>query len=66
MELPLDSIVLETDGPDIPPEWITRRRNEPAQIAPIANTLAALRQISPEDVAQRTTANAREVLRLKP
>lgn len=65
MDLPLDSIVLETDGPDIPPEWITRQRNEPAQIAPIANALATLRNTSPENVAQKTTANAREVLRLK-
>jgi len=65
MELPLDSIVLETDGPDIPPEWITRQRNEPAQIAPIANALATLRNTSPEDIARITTTNAREVLRLK-
>lgn len=64
MELPLDSIVLETDGPDIPPEWIARQRNEPAQVAPIANALATLRHISPDEIAQKTTENARQVLRL--
>jgi TatD DNase family protein len=64
-ELPLNSIVLETDGPDIPPEWIARQRNEPAQVARIANTLAVLRNVSQDEIAQTTTANALQVLRLK-
>ncbi len=65
VELPLDSIVLETDGPDIPPEWIARQRNEPAQVAPIANALAMLRNTSPEEIAQVTSENASQVFRLK-
>lgn len=64
VELPLDSIVLETDGPDIPPEWIARQRNEPAEVAPIASALAALRNMSPDDIARITTENARQILRL--
>jgi Mg-dependent DNase len=64
-ELPLDAIVLETDGPDIPPEWIAKRRNEPAELPGIAQVLAELRGISVEEVAQRTTANAQQVLKLK-
>lgn len=63
-ELPLDAIVLETDGPDIPPEWIARQRNEPAQVASIANALAMLRNISPDEIARTTTANALQVFRL--
>lgn len=63
-ELPLESIVLETDGPDIPPEWIARQRNEPAELPRIAKVLADLRGISAEEVAARTTENAEKVLKL--
>jgi TatD DNase family protein len=64
-DLPLEAIVLETDGPDIPPEWIARQRNEPAELPRIAQVLAKLRGISVEEVALRTSENAMEVLRLK-
>lgn len=50
-ELPLDSIVLETDAPDIPPAWLrdsNSRRNEPAQLVQIAQTMSQLRNISLE------------------
>ena len=61
-ELPLDAMVLETDSPDIPPAWVGRGRNEPAELARIAATLAELRAISLEEVALTTSANARAVL----
>jgi TatD DNase family protein len=64
-ELPLESIVLETDGPDIPPEWIAKQRNEPAELSGIARVLAELRGISVEEVARRTTENAQLVLGIK-
>lgn len=64
-ELPLESIVLETDGPDIPPEWIARQRNEPAELPRIAQTLAELRGIPVEELVAQTTANAESVLGLK-
>lgn len=62
--LPLETIVLETDSPDIPPAWIARRRNEPAELAGIARALAELRGIELAEVACQTTANARRVLGL--
>lgn len=62
--LPLDSIVLETDGPDIPPAWIARQRNEPAELAGIARALAEIRHMPAEAVAEFTSRNARAVLRL--
>lgn len=62
--LPLESIVLETDGPDIPPEWIPRQRNEPAELPRIAQVLASLRGIDPHVVHETTTRNAEEVLGL--
>jgi TatD DNase family protein len=63
-ELPLDSIVLETDGPDIPPVWLGKGRNSPAEVPRIAQILAELRGISADEVARQTTANACAVLDL--
>lgn len=62
--LPIEAIVLETDSPDIPPLWIGRGRNSPAELPRIAQTLAELRGISIDAVASRTSHNAREVLLL--
>jgi len=60
--LPLDAIVLETDAPDIPPEWAQGRRNEPANLARYARILAELRGITVEEVAAATAANAFRVV----
>ena len=68
-ELPLASLVMETDSPDIPPHWLYRTaleredgqgqgRNEPGELPRIAGVLAQLRGISPEALARATTANA--------
>ncbi|MFZ5502039.1 MAG: TatD family hydrolase [Pseudomonadota bacterium] len=57
--LPLDSIVLETDAPDIPPDFLARGQPNKSEYIPrIAQTLAGLRGITPEAVARATTANA--------
>ncbi|NYE60384.1 TatD DNase family protein [Duganella sp. 1224] len=61
-ELPLDAIVLETDAPDISPAWVHPGRNSPDQIPRIGAVLAELRGITPEQVAEATTANARAAL----
>jgi len=63
-ELALDAIVLETDSPDIPPVWIGRGRNAPGELPRIAQTLAELRGIDVESVAQATTRNARDLFGL--
>ena len=60
--LPLEAIVLETDAPDIAPEWISGQRNDPSQLRRIAEVLAELRGISVEEVIAQTTANAQTVL----
>ena len=64
VDLPLESIVLETDSPDIPPVWIGRGRNAPGELPRIAQTLAELRQIGLDEIAQVTTRNAREIFSL--
>ncbi len=61
--LPLESIVLETDAPDIPPEWIgTKARNNPLELIKIAQVLADLKQVSVAQVIDITSANARKIL----
>ncbi|MDP2143699.1 MAG: TatD family hydrolase [Gallionella sp.] len=61
--LPLEAIVLETDAPDIPPDFLERGQpNKPEYIPRIAQTLAELRGMSIEEIAQATTENALEVL----
>lgn len=51
-ELPLASIVLETDSPDIAPSWIHPGRNSPDQLPGIGATLAELRGIGVDEVQQ--------------
>lgn len=60
--LPLDSIVLETDAPDMPPEWKVGARNTPDQLPRIAQALALLRGVPLSVIAEATTANAVTVL----
>jgi TatD DNase family protein len=71
-ELPLDAIVLETDAPDIPPQWLYKtaaqraagatHRNEPAELPRIAAELARLRGIGLGELAKAVEANARAAL----
>ena len=57
--LPLGSIVLETDAPDIPPVFLERGApNKPEYLPRIAQTLAELRGMTLEEVACITTENA--------
>lgn len=60
-ELPLESLVLETDSPDIAPAAHHGERNCPAYLPEILCSLAALRKESMEQIAKQTTANARKV-----
>ncbi|WP_407066784.1 TatD family hydrolase [Extensimonas sp. H3M7-6] len=77
-QLPLAALVLETDAPDMPPQWLytpaaargagqAQGRNSPAELPRIAQTLAALRGLTLEELARATTANALAALpRLAP
>jgi TatD DNase family protein len=66
--LPEHALVLETDAPDIPPQWLYRNaqqrleapqaRNEPAELPRIAATLATLRGWTLQHTADITRANA--------
>ncbi|MGI6096951.1 MAG: TatD family hydrolase [Dethiobacteria bacterium] len=56
--LPLDRILVETDCPYLTPEPYRGERNEPAQVLQVCSTLAQLRGLSREKVAEETTRNA--------
>ena len=64
-ELPLDSIVTETDSPDIPPAWLRGEGiafNEPAFLPRIAKELALVRGVSDAEFASAVWGNAMQVL----
>ena len=64
-ELPLDSIVTETDAPDIPPAWLREDGiafNEPAFLARIAKELAAIREVKETEFAKAVLHNAMQAL----
>ncbi|GAB4024071.1 TatD family hydrolase [Spirosoma koreense] len=58
----LDHLVLETDAPYLAPVPYRGKRNEPAYLRLIAQRLADLKQVSIDDVARHTTANALSLL----
>lgn len=62
--VPLESLVLETDCPYLPPQSHRGKRNEPAHVPAVAAALAALRGVPVEEVAAVTTRNARRLYRL--
>ncbi len=70
--LPPESLVLETDAPDIPPHWLyvteqeraagkPQGRNEPGELPRIAAVVAGLRGISEPELMELTTRNAQAV-----
>jgi TatD DNase family protein len=60
--LDASAIVLETDSPDIPPQWLRDEgvplRNEPHQLARIAQVIADLRATTIDDLAAHARANS--------
>ncbi|MBF0614756.1 MAG: TatD family hydrolase [Magnetococcales bacterium] len=60
--LPEESLVLETDAPDLPPAGHAGERNEPGFLPEVVRVLARLRQVEVERIMEVTTHNARRVL----
>ncbi len=64
-EIGLEKIVLETDAPYLAPVPYRGKRNEPAYIKLVAEKLAALKEISTEEIAAITTANAKKLFSIE-
>lgn len=62
--VPLDRILIETDGPYLTPHPYRGQRNEPSYVRFVAERLAAIHQVSEEEFAHRSTANAEHLFRL--
>ena len=63
-EIPLDRLMVETDAPFLAPQGHRGRRNEPLWVSVVGETLAALHESTAEQLAARTTQNARTLFRL--
>jgi TatD DNase family protein len=64
--LPRERLLVETDAPFLAPEGHRGRRNEPAWVAVVGETLARLHGLPAETLARATSANARRLFRLPP
>ena len=64
-QVPLDSLLLETDSPDLAPAPYRNVANEPAFMVETAKKIAELKGVPLEEVAVRTTANAEKIFRFK-
>jgi TatD DNase family protein len=63
--IPINSFVLETDAPFLPPQTMRGAKNHPQNIVPIAHYIAQLRNTSIEEIAHATTQSAFHLFRLE-
>jgi TatD DNase family protein len=63
-KVPLERMLVETDSPYLTPVPHRGKRNEPAYVRFVADTMARIKNISSEQVANATTANARSLFHL--
>ncbi len=64
-EIPLDSLLIETDGPFLSPVPFRGKRNEPAYVLYTAQKIAEIKGISLGEVARQTSRNACMLFDLK-
>lgn len=62
--VPMDRLLIETDCPYLAPVPYRGRRNEPAYVSQVAATIAQLKAVSLEEVAQATWRNTARLFRL--
>jgi len=60
-DVPLDRLLVETDAPYLAPVPFRGKRNEPAWVAHTAKVLAGVHGMTPEAMADLTTANFRRL-----
>ncbi len=63
-QLPLSSLLLETDAPDMPLQGFQGQPNRPERAANVFDTLCTLRTESPEEIAAALLDNTRRIFNL--
>src|SRR5262249_19183440 len=61
--VPLDRLLTETDSPFLAPVPYRGKRNEPAYVARLVETLAVIHQLPTADLGARTAANFHTLFR---
>ncbi|KAF0133045.1 MAG: TatD DNase family protein [Candidatus Saganbacteria bacterium] len=64
LKTPIENLLLETDCPYLAPEPFRGKRNEPAYVKYIAEAIAQIKGLPVEEIAQKTTANARKLFKI--
>ncbi|NLJ58295.1 MAG: TatD family hydrolase [Tissierellia bacterium] len=64
-EIPFDKLLIETDSPYLTPEPFRGRRNEPKYVRFVAEEIAEIRNVSLDEVAERTTQNFKTLFEVK-
>jgi len=60
-EIPLEQMILETDSPYLAPVPFRGKRNEPSYVGLVAEKLAQALELTLEEIAGNTTANAKRL-----
>jgi len=60
-EIPLEHLLIETDCPYLTPQPFRGKRNEPGYVKFVAEAIAELKGVSFEEVAQKTSDNAKKL-----
>ena len=64
-QVPLESLVLETDAPWLAPQPVRGKRNEPAYTRMVAEKVAEMKAVSIDEVERVTTQNAKKLFKLE-
>ena len=65
LQIPPDRLLIETDAPYLAPVPFRGKRNEPAFVVRVAETLAEIRRQKVEEIGELTTANFRRLFKLE-
>ncbi len=60
--IPLEKLLIETDSPDQPPPRFSGTDNEPASLWDVAEMIAQIRKLSPEEVLDISSRNLEKLL----